>query len=115
MDSIMAYMRIFYEMLSFTHPQCYARMKQIAKEMENSYITMVSFVLQWFVCLFCNDSVDPEIARTIWDFFLLDGITVLFKAGLAMFDLLQPHILKCHTFCIIFLIQNSTTICRKNV
>lgn len=57
MDTIMVYMRIFYEMLNFTHPKCYNRMKEISKELDNSFVAMVSFVLQWFVCLFCNDNI----------------------------------------------------------
>ena len=44
--------------LAITHPQCYAKMKTLSKEMEGSYMAMVSFVLQWFVCLFCNDNVN---------------------------------------------------------
>ena len=76
--------------------------------MDNSYVAMVSFVLQWFVCLFSNDSIDPEITRAIWDFFLLEGIVVLFKAGLAMFDFLQPHIIKCNTYCTCHLMQSNT-------
>lgn len=58
MDCIMAYMRIFYELLAITHPRCYTKMKDLSKEMEGSYMAMVSFVLQWFVCLFCNDNVN---------------------------------------------------------
>jgi hypothetical protein len=54
MDNVMAYTRIFYEMLHITHPKIYQHLKKIGEEMENTYVMMVSFVLQWFVCLFCN-------------------------------------------------------------
>lgn len=44
-----------------------------------------SHVLQWFVCLFTNTILNREIRKTIMDYFLLEGITVFFKASLAIF------------------------------
>jgi len=73
-------------------------MKKIATEMESTYAMMVSFVLQWFVCLFCNDNVCQQITEVIWDFFLVDGIVVLFKAALGYIDILKPFILQCPDF-----------------
>lgn len=65
---------------------------------------MVSYVLQWFVCLFCQDDVSDQITKVVWDFFMIDGVIVLFKAALAMFDFLEPHILKCKNFGKLFFI-----------
>jgi hypothetical protein len=51
-------------------------------------MAMVSFVLQWFVCLYTNENVNKQITRVIWDLFLLEGVIALFKGALAIFDLL---------------------------
>lgn len=75
---------------------------------------MVSFVLQWFVCLFCNDNIFEEITEIIWDFFLVDGVIVLFKAALAYFDLLKPIILQCTDFGTPILTQNPTVLCKNS-
>ena len=71
----------------------------MAKEIDNSYIAMVSFVLQWFVCLFCQDEICDGVTKVVWDFLVVDGIVVLFKAALGMFDLLEKYILQCNSFC----------------
>jgi len=44
-------------MLNITHPDIYKHLKMISIEMESTYIMMVPFVLQWFVCLFSNDNI----------------------------------------------------------
>jgi hypothetical protein len=44
-------------MLNIIHPDIYAHLKKISIEMESTYAMMVPFVLQWFVCLFSNDSI----------------------------------------------------------
>lgn len=77
-------------MLSITHPEIYSHLKKICQEMESTYALMVSFVLQWFVCLFCNDNIHESVTEVIWDFFLVDGMVVLLKAALAYFDILKP-------------------------
>lgn len=108
MDNVMAYSRIFYELLNITHPEIYLHLKKISQEMENTYALMVSFVLQWFVCLFCNDNINENITEVIWDFFQIDGMVVLLKAALAYFDLLKDDILKCTDFGICDLIKSLT-------
>lgn len=98
MDGVMANTRIFYELLSLTHPRCYERMKKIAETMDSNFVATVSFVFQWFVCLFTSSNLPVEVTRTIWDYLLIEGASVLFRAGLALFDFLEPAILKCHDY-----------------
>lgn len=98
LDSVMSYTRLFFELLGIAHPDVYLHMKKISLEADSTYAMMASYVLQWFVCLFCNDNISQSITDTIWDFFLIDGVPVLFKAALGMIDLLKPHILSCNDF-----------------
>lgn len=73
-------------------------MKRIIRHMEGDdrFIVALSFVFQWFVCLFTNVNL-PRAARTlIMDRFLLEGLPALFKAALAFFDVLEESILKVH-------------------
>lgn len=58
LDSVMAYTRLFFELLAIVHPDVYQHMKKISIQVECTYAMMTSYVLQWFVCLFCNDSVN---------------------------------------------------------
>jgi hypothetical protein len=54
----------------------------------------LSFVFQWFVCLFTNVSIKREVRLAIMDRFLLEGTPVLIKASLAFFDVLEEPIQK---------------------
>ncbi len=65
---------------------------------EDRFIITMSFVFQWFICLFTNINLSRKIRLRIMDHFLVEGITVLFKASLAFFDILEPVILKVSTF-----------------
>lgn len=54
--------------------------------MNNEFMVVLMSTFQWFVCLFTNTSFQKNISRVILDHLLLDGIVVLFKAGIAIFD-----------------------------
>lgn len=99
MNSIVGYMRIFYEILPFTYPAVHRRMEKIISTMGCNYMIALTGVFQWFVCLFCNNNFRKCITRVIIDAFMLEGVTVLFKAGLAILEELAPHILACNNYC----------------
>lgn len=46
---------------------------------------------------------------------MIEGVVALFKASLAMFDFLQPHILECKSYGKLLFIQRIITKCRKNI
>ncbi len=51
-----------------------------------SFLLTMSFVFQWFVCLFTNINLKRRMRLIIMDHFILEGVAVLFKAALAYFD-----------------------------
>ena len=87
----MALVRLFFEVLQVTHPKAVTKMKQIIRHMdgEDRFIITVSFVFQWFVCLFTNVNLPRAARLAIFDRFLLEGMPEMFKAALAFFDVLQ--------------------------
>ena len=61
-------------------------MLKIAKDMDNYEVIVLKGVIQWFICLFTNTCIQKRLTRIIMDYLLLEGIGVLFKAGIALFD-----------------------------
>ena len=96
MDSTMALVRLFFEVLQISHPRAVSKMKQIIRHMEGEdrFIITVSFVFQWFVCLFTNVNLPRSARLAIFDRFLLEGMPAMFKGALAFFDVLQEPIQK---------------------
>jgi hypothetical protein len=92
----MALVRLLFEVLQLTHPRAVAKMKRIIRHMdgEDRFIITLSFVFQWFVCLFTNVNLPRPARIAIMDRFLLEGMPVLFKAALAFFDVLEEPIQK---------------------
>jgi len=90
LEGIVAYLKVLWEMISVKYPKIHQKLNFLIKEMDfsGSYLCVFSHVLQWFVCLFTNTMLDREIRKTIMDYFLLEGITVFFKASLAIFEYL---------------------------
>lgn len=66
-------------------------MRHIIKNMDgdNQFIITLSFVFQWFICLFTNINLSRKIRLKIMDHFLIEGVPILFKASLAFFDILE--------------------------
>jgi hypothetical protein len=96
MDSTMALVRLLFEVLHLTHPRAVAKMKRIIRHMDGDdrFIVALSFVFQWFVCLFTNVGLPRTVRTAIFDRFLLEGVPVMFKAALAFFDVLEEGILR---------------------
>lgn len=99
MDSVIAYVRILFEILHYTHPRVVRHMKHIMMTMEqDGFMMTMSFVFQWFICLFTNVNLKRNIRLIVMDYFLIEGITVLFKAALGYFDVIEKSILSARTF-----------------
>lgn len=63
-------------------------------EGDDRFIITLSFVFQWFICIFTNINLNRNIRLRIMDHFMLEGVTVLFKSSLAFFDAMEESILK---------------------
>lgn len=99
MDSVITYVRILFEILHYTHPTVVKHMKRIILSMEQEgFMLTMSFVFQWFICLFTNVNLNRGIRLMIMDYFLLEGVTILFKAALAYFDVIEKTITIAKTF-----------------
>jgi hypothetical protein len=66
---------------------------------DDRFIITMSFVFQWFICLFTNVNLSRSIRLRIMDHFLIEGVPVLFKVSLAFFDVMEESILKVSGIC----------------
>ena len=55
-------------------------------------------VTKWFICLFTN-VLPLEVELSIWDIFLINGVSVLFRAALTLFQLMREELLKAKDIC----------------
>ena len=94
MESPVAYVKVLFQMLKHTHPKIVKKMRHIIKNMDgdNQFIITLSFVFQWFICLFTNINLSRKIRLKIMDHFLIEGVPILFKSSLAFFDILEQQI-----------------------
>jgi hypothetical protein len=93
MNSVLALMRLFCEMLAQTHHDAVKVMKVVVKNNGGDGITLTTgFVIQWFVCLFTNTNLNRDVRRFIMDHFILDGIPAMLKVALGFFDAITPAI-----------------------
>ncbi|XP_076878251.1 uncharacterized protein LOC143527142 isoform X2 [Brachyhypopomus gauderio] len=76
---------VFQQLLKHRKPQLYQHMEKLG-------VSSLHFIMQWFLTLFtslpCWDSV-----LAIWDLFLLHGVTVVFRVGLAILQLMESRLL----------------------
>ncbi|XP_058252752.1 carabin isoform X2 [Hemibagrus wyckioides] len=72
---------VFQQLLKHRKPQVFQHLEKLG-------VSSVHFIMQWFLTLFtslpCWDSV-----LAIWDLFLLQGMVVVFRAGLTVLQLLE--------------------------
>ena len=52
---------------------------------------------QWFSCLF-SYNFSFEVLAPLWDHFFLKGSKILFKVSLAIFELMEKHIMQHNSF-----------------
>lgn len=72
MNSVTALLLLLCEVLAQTHPLSVKQIKLIVFNNGGEGISyVISFVLQWFVCLFTNTNLHRNVRRCIFDHFLL--------------------------------------------
>ena len=59
-------------------------------ELEN--IQPRHYIFEWFMTLFTR-AFDLRIVTRIWDFYFLEGITVLFRTAIATLTMLEKHLI----------------------
>ncbi len=99
-QSAVTFTKMLFLMLSHTHKALHAKMEELIgiSGSEHSFLnddvlTLMFAPFQWIICLFTSSGFSPELIAVIWDYFLLEGMTVIFKAALAIFDYLEPTLL----------------------
>lgn len=61
--------------------------------LEREGISLLQLTSQWFLCAFAHDTIPLVVTRAIWDWFLLDGPTVLCQVATAVFCLAEADLL----------------------
>jgi hypothetical protein len=109
LQGITAYLKVLWEMVTVLFPKVHQKLMSLIRELDisGSYLCVFSHFIQWFVCLFTNSSLNRNIRRVLFDYLLLEGITVLFKASIAFMGFLEPFILATSSFGTCVIIQTS--------
>ena len=97
MHSLAIDMAVFRELLKLKLPKLYNHLNilQISSTNDQSIEPPLVnvFTMQWFLCIFASSLPQHLIVR-IWDFLLLDGIEILFRTALSIWDKLSEYIMK---------------------
>jgi len=83
----MADIRILFEILDSLNPRLYRKLKDLIADADGSHATVMTHAFQWFVCLYTNNKINKVITKIIWDYLLIDGSIILFKAALAIISM----------------------------
>lgn len=79
------------------------KLPKLCSHLELLGFDMDLLVTKWLICLFVNHlPLDAELA--VWDLFLIKGVSVLFRVGLTLFDLMQQEILSTSDYGEIYMI-----------
>jgi len=105
MIGVMIDQKLFCKMIAVIMPHLWSFFKKLSLDP-----SLVS--LQWFICLY-SYNLQPDVSDEIWDYLLVKGSKVLFKAGLAIISLIEKNILRCTEFRIfsLFYCENSGSYC----
>jgi len=68
------------------------RRPKLGKHLESLGVSPLMYLTPWFMALFTS-LPNWDAVLIIWDLLLLDGISVIFRAGLALLDLLSDNVL----------------------
>ena len=106
-------MVVFRELLRQKLPKLYHHLNilQNAATSDNNYeppLTNV-FTMQWFLTLFAT-CLPKQLIIRIWDFLLLDGIEILFRTALAIWEKLSNFIIKIENADKFYTLMSSMTI-----
>ncbi|KAJ8252041.1 hypothetical protein COCON_G00213530 [Conger conger] len=86
MDRIQHQARVFHQLLKHRKPL-------LSQHIEDLGVSSLHYVMPWFLTLFtslpCWDSV-----LAVWDVIMLQGLSAVFRVGLALLQLLEPRLLQ---------------------
>lgn len=86
MTEILIDQKVFLFLLQKKKGKLYKHLKKFGLD-----FALISF--QWFVCLLTSN-LQLDIAESIWDFLFLEGTVSIFRAALAILNLLEADLLK---------------------
>ena len=66
---------------------------ELEKIIDEEYMTAKNFINKWIITIFTND-FQKELGYLIWDFLLLQGNIILFKAILSIISILKKQLLE---------------------
>ena len=80
---------VFAELLAWKLPR-------LSAHLEKHAVVAELFVTRWFVAIFAN-ALPVETTLRVWDAFLLEGVKVLHRIGLAVLRVAEPRLLACRS------------------
>lgn len=107
MSGVLIDMKIFDYLIS-------KKLPKLSMHIQEMGLDSSLFSVQWFICMFAY-SLQRNVVITIWDHFIVEGSSVIFKVGLAILTLVQDRLLEVKEFRkvyvddILSLIENFTT------
>ena len=70
---------------------------KLFKHLKKTGLDFALISFQWFVCLL-SANLPKKVAEAIWDFMFLEGTVSIFRAALAILNILEPELLKIKEF-----------------
>ena len=70
---------------------------KLYQHLKNNDVDIGLVWFPWFVCLL-TENLNPLICETVYDFLFLEGNVAIFRAMFAIFNILEPYILKNEEF-----------------
>ena len=79
---------------------------KLFKHLKKTGLDFALISFQWFVCLL-SANLPKKVAEAIWDFMFLEGTVSIFRAALAILNILEPELLKIKEFNDLYVILDS--------
>jgi len=90
LSGILIDQRVFGALLNCANPE-------LKLHLETLGIDASMFCVKWLGCLFAN-TLSKEVVLRVWDVFMVQGSELLFRAGLALLQIMSEELLAAKTF-----------------
>ena len=80
--------------------------KKLFKHLQKSGLDFALISFQWFVCLL-SSNLDRVISESIWDLMFCEGTVAIFRASLAILNILESDLLKQDEFNELYVIMDT--------
>lgn len=81
------------------------RLPKLCSHLEKFNFDLDLLLTKWLICLFVNHlSLESEL--TVWDFFFIEGASVMFRVAITIFALMQDEILQANDYGDIYMIMD---------